>query len=178
MTTNYEFSTWKFKAQNMLRTCCVHKLFWISKQKPICVHKIISTCFKVGIFMYWNCNSMNNLLSYCGLVDTRISASEKDSPVQKTIKGSGINKKSIHVEWEIKISKTTAFFVEIFHTSLTLLSNIRFFAKFGCLFRISELKLSALKTLSKGSLSKLLLRQDAFPASPKVLKIVIILGTR
>ena len=24
---NYEFSTWKFQAQNMLRTCCVHKLF-------------------------------------------------------------------------------------------------------------------------------------------------------
>ena len=27
---------------------------------------------------------MNNLLSYCGLVDARISASEKDSPVQVT----------------------------------------------------------------------------------------------
>ena len=26
-------------------------------------------------------NSMNNLLSYCGLVDARISASEKDLPV-------------------------------------------------------------------------------------------------
>ena len=29
------------------------------------------------------CNSMNNLLSYCGLVDARISASEKDLPVRK-----------------------------------------------------------------------------------------------
>ena len=28
-------------------------------------------------------NSMNNLLSYCGLVDARISAFEKDLPVQK-----------------------------------------------------------------------------------------------
>ena len=27
-------------------------------------------------------NSMNNLLSYCGLVNARISASEKDLPVQ------------------------------------------------------------------------------------------------
>ncbi len=26
-------------------------------------------------------NSMNNLLSYCGLVDARISASEKDLPL-------------------------------------------------------------------------------------------------
>ena len=28
-------------------------------------------------------NSMNNLLSYCGLVDARISASEKDLPVSQ-----------------------------------------------------------------------------------------------
>ena len=36
-------------------------------------------------------NSMNNLLSYCGLVDAGISASEKDLPVlgtlQYTIRG-------------------------------------------------------------------------------------------
>ena len=35
----------------------------------------------VAIFMYWTCNSMDNLLSYCGLVDEKISASEKDLPV-------------------------------------------------------------------------------------------------
>ena len=29
---------------------------------------------------------MNNLLSYCGLVDTRISASEKDLPVSSSLK--------------------------------------------------------------------------------------------
>jgi hypothetical protein len=34
------------------------------------------------VFMYWTRNSMNNLLSYCGLVDARISDSEKDLPVQ------------------------------------------------------------------------------------------------
>ena len=28
---------------------------------------------------------MNNLLSYCGLVDARISASEKDLPVKVTL---------------------------------------------------------------------------------------------
>ena len=28
---------------------------------------------------------MNNLLSYCGLVDARISASEKDVPVPRTL---------------------------------------------------------------------------------------------
>ena len=34
--------------------------------------------FELGIFMYWTCNSMNNLLSYCGLVDAKIRASDKD----------------------------------------------------------------------------------------------------
>ena len=31
--------------------------------------------------MYWTGKSMNNLLSYCGLVAPRISASDKDLPV-------------------------------------------------------------------------------------------------
>ena len=38
--------------------------------------------FEVGIFMYWTCNSINNLSSYCGLVDAKIRASDKDLPVQ------------------------------------------------------------------------------------------------
>ena len=33
--------------------------------------------------MYLTLNSMNNLLSYYGLVDARITASEKDLPVPK-----------------------------------------------------------------------------------------------
>ena len=37
--------------------------------------------FVLGIFLYWTCNSMNNLLSYCGLVDAKIRASDKDLPV-------------------------------------------------------------------------------------------------
>ena len=37
--------------------------------------------FVLGIFMYWTCNSMNNLLPYCGLVDAKIRASDKDLPV-------------------------------------------------------------------------------------------------
>ena len=42
---------------------------------------VYTTCSELGIFMYWTCNSMNNLLSYYGLVDARISASEKDLPL-------------------------------------------------------------------------------------------------
>ena len=34
------------------------------------------------VFIYRNGKSMNNLLSYCGLVDARIRASNKDLPVQ------------------------------------------------------------------------------------------------
>ena len=41
-----------------------------------------TTCSKLVVFMYWTGKSINNLLSYCcGLVDARISASEKDLPV-------------------------------------------------------------------------------------------------
>ena len=35
-------------------------------------------------------NSMNNLLSYCGLVDARISASEKHLPVLTHVRNSKI----------------------------------------------------------------------------------------
>ena len=43
------------------------------KQKTICSELVI--------FMYWTGISMSNLLSYCGLVDVRINASDKDIPV-------------------------------------------------------------------------------------------------
>ena len=50
-------------------------LFWHSKQF------LYTTCSELVFFSYWTCNSMNNLLSYCGLTDSRMSASEKDLPV-------------------------------------------------------------------------------------------------
>ena len=56
-------------------TNCV--FFWYSKQF------MYTTCSELGIFMYWTGDSMNNLLSYCGLVEVRISASEKDLPVNE-----------------------------------------------------------------------------------------------
>ena len=42
---------------------------------------MFSPCSELVIFMYLTCNSMNNLSSYCGLVDIKIRASEKDLPV-------------------------------------------------------------------------------------------------
>ena len=46
---------------------------------------VYTTCSEVVVFMYLTRNSMNNLLSYCGLVGARISASDKDLPVPKDI---------------------------------------------------------------------------------------------
>ena len=47
------------------------------------------TCSAHVLLMFFACsfhgNSMNNLLSYCGLVDARISASEKDLPVHAKV---------------------------------------------------------------------------------------------
>ena len=37
-----------------------------------------TTCSELVVFTYWTGKSMNNVLSYCGLVDVRINASDKD----------------------------------------------------------------------------------------------------
>ena len=43
---------------------------------------VYTTCSVFEIFMYWPRNSMNNLLSFYGLVDVRISTSNKNLCVQ------------------------------------------------------------------------------------------------
>jgi hypothetical protein len=49
--------------------------------------KFVHTTFsELVVFMYWTGKSMNNLLSYCGLVDPTISASDKDLPVKENKK--------------------------------------------------------------------------------------------
>ena len=42
---------------------------------------VFTTCSELVVFMYRTCNSMNDLSSYCGLVDAKLRASEKDLPV-------------------------------------------------------------------------------------------------
>ena len=65
--------------QNMLCTKIV-----LNVRNNVCTHHAIPR-LELGIFMYWTCNSMNNLSSYCGLVDAKIRA-DKDLPVfQATI---------------------------------------------------------------------------------------------
>ena len=61
--------------ENMLCTKIV-----LNVRNNFCTQHVLPK-FVYGIFMYWTCNSMNNLSSYCGLVDAKISASDKDLPV-------------------------------------------------------------------------------------------------
>ena len=75
MTTDCSMN-YKFKlGENMLRTEIVSYI-----QDNFCTQHVLLR-FELRIFMYWTCNSMNNLSSYCGLVDAKIRASDKDFPV-------------------------------------------------------------------------------------------------
>ena len=46
------------------------KIYQYLCQNNLC-HNMFWACSEFEIFMYWACNSMNNLLSCCGLVDAR-----------------------------------------------------------------------------------------------------------
>jgi hypothetical protein len=59
--------------QNMARTCSAHVL------------PMFCPCSALVVFMCWTGNSMNNLLSYCGLIDAKIRASDKDLPVRNAL---------------------------------------------------------------------------------------------
>ena len=84
----YQFNTWKLQAQNMGRTCSAQKLFFvfIMTFRTIFAHNMFFPCSELVVFMYWTGKSMNNHLSYCGLVDSRISASDKDLSVHDTLR--------------------------------------------------------------------------------------------
>ena len=72
----------------MLRTCSEHVVYINKKQF------VYTTCSEHVLSLQFSCNSMNTLLSYCGLVDTKIRASEKDLPVEMTTETNG---NGIHV---------------------------------------------------------------------------------
>ena len=70
----------------LLQVNLCQKLFF--SQNMLCSKIDLNFCtqhvlprFELVIFMYWTCNSMNNLFSYCGFVDAKIRASDKDLPV-------------------------------------------------------------------------------------------------
>ena len=53
------------RGENMLCTKIV-----LNVRYNFCKHHVVSR-FELGIFMYCTCNLMNNLSSYCGLVDAK-----------------------------------------------------------------------------------------------------------
>ena len=77
---NWITNSWKLQAQHML--CMYIKLFWMSKQKQIWFTKHVIT--ELVVFLYCTPNSSNNLSSYFGLIDARMSASDKNLPVITT----------------------------------------------------------------------------------------------
>ena len=54
----------------------------MSKQKQKKTQFLYTTCSELVFFWVRSSKSMNNLLSYFGLTDARMSPSEKDLPVQ------------------------------------------------------------------------------------------------
>ena len=62
--------------ENMLCTKIV-----LNVRNNFCTQHVLPR-FELGIFMYWTCNSMNNLSSCYGLVDAKIRASDNDLPVR------------------------------------------------------------------------------------------------
>ena len=66
--------------ENMLCTKIV-----LNVRNNFCTQHVLPR-FELGIFMYWTCNSMNNLSSYFGLIEAKVRASDKDLPVLVSIK--------------------------------------------------------------------------------------------
>ena len=71
----------EFPEKYKFTTRCIQKLFFcfcFEIQNNICSQHVVN--------LYFSGNSMNNILSYCGLTDSRMRASEKDLPVAKIMK--------------------------------------------------------------------------------------------
>ena len=58
--------------ENMLCTKIV-----LNVRNNFCTQHVLPR-LELGIFNFWTCNSMNNLSSYCGIVDAKIRASDKN----------------------------------------------------------------------------------------------------
>ena len=72
---NCKLRTWR---KYVVYTNC----FCVLTFRTTYVHKMFYPCSPHVLSLHFHVHSMNNLLSYCGLVYARISASEKDLPVK------------------------------------------------------------------------------------------------
>ena len=57
----------------------------LNVRNNLCTQRVLPR-FELGTFMYRTCNSMNNPLSYCRLVDSKIRAPDKNLPVHTSLK--------------------------------------------------------------------------------------------
>ena len=73
---NYKFSTRKQQVKYMIDDVYI-KLFWIKQQQNNSEYNV-TTCTELVVFLYWTLNSTNNLSSYFGVIDARMSASDKE----------------------------------------------------------------------------------------------------
>jgi len=71
----YEALFFAEHGENMLCTKIV-----LNVRNNFCTQHVLPR-FELAIIMHWTRNIMNNLSSYCGLVDAKIRASDKDLPV-------------------------------------------------------------------------------------------------
>ena len=65
----------EFPEKYKFRTCCVQKLFFC-----FCFDIQNNICTQLVLNLYFSGNSMNNLLLYCRLTDSRMRASDTDLP--------------------------------------------------------------------------------------------------
>ena len=82
----------------------------------LCIKVVFCFCFDIQnnfctqhelvFFLYWSRESMNNLSSYCGLTDSRMSASDTDLPVPTYIhfKNQRCLKMSIKLNFYLKLT--------------------------------------------------------------------------
>ena len=68
-----------------LRQCQEHVVYINCSECQNKKQFVYTTCSELVVFMYWTGKSMNNILSYCGLDDVRINASDKDLPLSAII---------------------------------------------------------------------------------------------
>ena len=66
------------EARNICRTCCVPIVLNVKTKQT---QQFVYTTSSAGILSLQFSWNVNNLLSYCGLVDAKIRASDKDLPV-------------------------------------------------------------------------------------------------
>ena len=98
--------------------------------RTIFAHNMFSPCSELVVFMYWTGKSMNNLLSYCGLVDPRISACDKDLPVSTAIVGLKIGVNNHNKYYYLRmgfLSDTTLILMHVFSVA-----KILYFSKNVC----------------------------------------------